>query len=160
VNDMHRLRGVLGTALTWAIVWLPVGVVMALMALNSRREVICLYCPPFWDWFPLFVFSWTLWGAVSGGVFAIVLMIAERRRSLAELSYTRTALWGALGSLSLPAALMVRDAIRSGVLIEGRLGVLSVVLTAGLGAACAAGTLRIARQSVIRESTMPSVLPS
>jgi hypothetical protein len=144
---MHRLRGVLGTALTWALVWLPVGVVMGLIALNARREVMCLYCPPFWDWFPLFVLSWTLWGAVSGGVFAIVLMIAERRRSLAELSFTRTALWGAVGSLSLPAALMVRDAIQSGVLIE-RLGVLPVVLTAGLGAACAAGTLRIARQSL------------
>lgn len=112
-----------------------------------RPDVLCLYCAPFWDWFPLFLLRWTLWGAVSGGVFAIVLMIAERRRSLAELSFTRTALWGALGSLSLPAAVMARDAIQSGVLIEGRLLLLPVMLTAGLGAACAAGTLRIARQS-------------
>ena len=147
---MHRLRGVLGTALTWALVWLPVGVVMALIAFSARRDVICLYCPPFWDWFPFLVLRWTLWGAVSGGVFAIVLMIAERRRSLAELSFTRTALWGAVGSLSLPAAFIVRDAIQAGALIEGRLAGLSVVLTAGLGAACAAGTLRIARQSPTR----------
>src|SRR5204863_9308503 len=107
----------------------------------------CRYGRPVWAWFQLLVFGWTLLGAVSGGVFAIVLMIAERRRSLAELSFTRTALWGAVGSLSLPAAFMVRDAIQSGVLIEGRLAGLSVVLTAGLGAACAPGTLRIARQS-------------
>lgn len=148
---MQRVRGVLGTALTWSVVWLPVGVVMALIALNAGGNVICLYCPPFWDWFPLFVLSWTMWGAVSGGVFAIVLMIAERRRCMAELSFTRTALWGAVGSLSLPAALMVRDAIHSGVLIEGRLVLLPVVLIAGLGAACAAGTLRIARQPSVQQ---------
>ncbi len=145
-----RLRGILGTALTWAVVWLPVGVVMALIALNARGDVICLYCPPFWEWFPPFLLSWTLWGAVSGAVFAIVLMIAERRRSLAELSFTRTALWGALGSLALPAALMARDGFVRGVLIEGGLMFLPLVLIAGLGAACAAGTLRVARQSLTR----------
>jgi len=89
---------------------------MALIALNARGDVICLYCPPFWDWFPLFVLSWTMWGAV--------------------------------GSLLLPGALTVRDALATGVLIEGRM-VFPLVLIVALGAACAAGTLRVARQSPI-----------
>jgi len=92
---------------------------------------------------------WILWGAVSGGIFAIVLMFAERRRSLLELATARVALWGAVGSLALPAALMVRDDFVRGVLIEGRLVFLPLALIAALGAACAAGTLRIARRSAV-----------
>src|SRR5213592_2756771 len=112
---MHRLRGVLGTAITWALIWLPIGVVTALL---PQRRVECIYCAPFWEWFPRFALMWILWGAVSGGIFAIVLMFAERRRSLLELATARVALWGAVGSLALPGALMVRDDFVRGVLIE------------------------------------------
>ena len=143
---MHRIRGVLGTALTWAIVWLLVGLGVVLFL----GEPNCLYCNPNWRWYV--VLFWTLWGAISGAGFAIVLMIAERRRTFADLTVARTTMWGAVGAAAVPGVAMIWDVVANGfdsdVLADLRFVLITLAISAALGAACAAGTLRIARQSL------------
>src|SRR4051812_7542547 len=47
--------------------------------------------------------NWTLVGALSGALFAVVLSLAERKRgSFAALSLPRMAAWGAVGGVGFP----------------------------------------------------------
>lgn len=144
---MHRIRGVLGTALTWAIVWLLVGLGVVLFL----REPNCLYCNPNWRLY--FVLFWTLWGGISGAGFAIVLMIAERRHTFADLTVARTARWGAVGAAAVPGVVMIWDVVASGfdssVLADVRFPLITLAISAALGAGCAAGTLRIAKRASV-----------
>ena len=139
---IRRLRGVLVTAFSWVVLWLPVGVLIGLVE-GTPPE--CLYCPP--NWFLLFLLAWSITAAVSGAAFSIVLMIAERRHSLAELSMARMASWGAIGAAVVPVVLMATDMIASGSdgVAWGRAATVTV-LAACLGAACASATLALARR--------------
>ena len=139
----RRLRGVLGTALIWALVWLPIGVVLLLW--RNSRDIECFYCPP-----ALSVLGiWTGWGAVSGAVFATVLMIAERRHALAELSIGRIAVWGALGALSAPLAITVAEVMQPGPYTDLTFTAGVLGLSALLGAGCASGTVALARRATL-----------
>jgi predicted lysophospholipase L1 biosynthesis ABC-type transport system permease subunit len=93
-----------------------------------------------------------LWGAISGAGFAIVLMIADRRRTFADLTVARTTMWGAVGAAAVPGVAMIWDVVANGfdsdVLADVRFVLITLAISAALGAACAAGTLRIARQSL------------
>jgi hypothetical protein len=140
---VRRLRGVLVAALIWAIVWLPLG--LALPWLRRRPPDQCVYCPP--GFVIRFLTLWTLWGALSGAIFAVVLAIAERRHTLAELSFARVAVWGAIGSLALPAALTILDVVRATFPSERRFVLIALGIAAALGAGCAAGTLALARRA-------------
>jgi hypothetical protein len=99
---------------------------------------------------------YALWGAISGAVFALALVAAERKRSVAELSMLRVAIWGALGALGLPAGYSVFILMTSSVtpLISfAFLGVVSSVL----GAGSAVLTLALARRSRLRINDGESV---
>jgi hypothetical protein len=119
---MRRLRGVLasivGGALTGAVGGALLGALMQALAQPGEITVI-----PALPGGALTVFG--LWaaavGAVSGGVFATLLMIAERGRGIQDLRGYRVAGWSALAT----AACM-------------RLGGASPTLI-GMGAAFAAG---------------------
>ena len=94
------LRGALGIGVTWAALWMLIGVVL-------------------WGGFKLFqpgdidpgeglshvLPILGLVGLLSGVGFATVLSLTERRRKLRELSLVRVALWGALGSAAIPLVL-------------------------------------------------------
>ncbi len=144
---MHRLRGILGTAITWAIVWLPVGLVVALFLTGPD----CLYCNPNWRLY--FVLFGALWGGVSGAAFAVVLMLTERRRTFADLTLARTAMWGAVGAAAVPGVLMIwgllRYGTRSSLVTDVQFTAITLTICAALGAACAAATLRIARRASV-----------
>lgn len=135
----RRLRGVLGTAFVWAMAWLPFALVV--MLLNDLSEP--------YDRLPAtaLMMEWIVWGGFSGAVFALLLMWAERRRTLAQLSAWRVALWGACGAALGPAALMVVAAFTPSDF--GWIGVATIVVgtSAALGAACASGTLLLARKA-------------
>lgn len=141
---LRRLRGVASTALFWAIAWLPFGVALVTLWLGPRRSE----APPAFSWRSLAtaVLVWCTWGAISGGVFAVALAVAERKRSLADLSMLRTTLWGGFGSGSAPAVVMTVAYFRTGprVILPY---VLFVAATASLGAAMAAGSLALARRA-------------
>ena len=130
-------------ALIWAIVWIPLGLVLPW--LRRRPPDQCVYCPP--GFVIRFLTLWTLWGALSGAIFAVVLAIAERRHTLAELSFARVAVWGAMGSLALPAALTILDVVRATSPSEWRFVFIALGIAAALGAGCAAGTLALARRA-------------
>ena len=95
-----------------------------------------------------FLTIWTLWGALSGAIFAVVLAIADRRHTLAELSLVRVAVWGAIGSLALPAAFTIVDVMRTTFPYPQWQFVLTALgIAAAQGAGCAAGMLALARRA-------------
>lgn len=145
---VRRLRGVLFTALTWAVGWTPFGIAWAAYAwyFLGHHLPAGTSRPPT-GFLAALVLAWATFGAVSGAVFATALTLAERRRSLDELSVWRTALWGALGALALPVALMSL-AVKEGGLVALPLApvLVTVGVSAALGAGSAAGTLALARR--------------
>ena len=80
---LKRLRGIIGTGLTWALGWAGLfGVAGAIFGAYS---------------IPRLAFIGGFMGLIVGGAFAVILSITERRHSLEDLSLWRTALWGGLG---------------------------------------------------------------
>lgn len=120
----------IGIGLTWAVayaaVFLTLGVVISIIDPDSidPGESVGLV---------------TLIGAtvgfVSGCISGLVLAAAERNKTLADLSIARMALWGALSAAVWPFITPVDN--------------MMVVILAPLGAACAAGTLAIARRAAL-----------
>lgn len=99
----RRLRGVIGTTLTWgalgAVLGLPVYVaVMRPWPLGAIR----------WERFLTTLVTWegaaVLWGLACGLSFAFALLAIERRRQR-QLTPLRVATWGALAGGWFPAAL-------------------------------------------------------
>jgi hypothetical protein len=81
---------------------------------------------------------------VSGVAFAIILSVAEDRRTIRELSLWRVTLWGVLGAAAFPLLTPMNDAL---------------LLTAcALGAACAAACVAIARTSERHDSKFLTVI--
>lgn len=143
-----RLRGTLGTGLTWAIAWavggLAIGVSSVLFPFLPWERFFAVFDAPL----PALAIP----GFVGGLLFSVVLRIAARRTRFADLSLPRFALWGALGGLLLtgvPLALIGLDVLAGADASVGALarlaGVLALPFTA-LGAASAAGSLAIARR--------------
>ena len=137
----RRARGVVTTALLWAAAWGLVGLALggllwAFTGPHPSRGALVLVTARWWA---------TL-GAVAGAAFALALSAAERRaRSLDALSAGRVARWGALGGAALPLLLLpLFWAAHRGAL---GVGVSLVPLCSALGAASAAGSLRIARRA-------------
>lgn len=145
---MRRLRAALAIALLWALAWFPAGLALALYASGQPPQPSDVISRPVS--LPQFLTVWTTWGAISGGVFALILGFTERRRTIEDLSIARTALWGSLGAVSLPAFLIVVDLIRTPAGLRGYgwgLPLLILAVSATMGACCAAGTLAVARRS-------------
>lgn len=134
-------------AVVWAVAWLPVGLGLALYAAQRSPQPYDILARPVPV--PLFAGVWSAWGAVSGAMFALVLRIAERRRTVETLSAARLAVWGAIGAASLPSILLAVDYARVDPGLRGygwEFAFAVVVVSAGVGAACAAATLALARR--------------
>jgi hypothetical protein len=144
---LRQLRAALSIGIIWALVWLPIGAAVALYAASEPPRPSDLLHRPV-D-FGVFLSVWTVWGGLSGTGFSLILAATERRRRLADLSRARTALWGGLGSMSVPAVLTALDWARGSLassLYDWRPPVVSLLASAALGAACAAATLAFARR--------------
>ena len=139
---LRRLRAVVTIALLWALFWLPIGLVLESLRDNATFDVVP---PPLWWRVALF----TTWGAINGSFFAIVLAVAERSRTLAELSQARVATWGAIGSLFLPATFVSIGMYqsRSVELNDWVFALVLLAICAVLGAGCAATTIVLARRA-------------
>ena len=148
VVRLRRLRAALSIAVIWALVWLPIGLALALYADSRPPQPSDVISRPVS--IPFFVTAWTAWGALSGAAFTLVLGFAERRQTIENLSIARTAVWGALGAVALPLILIAIDVIRTPVGLLGyswRFPLLVLSVSATLGAGCAAATLALGRRS-------------
>ena len=80
---LRRVRGSVVMGLTWAVVWMPVALLISMIVDpdGSMDE----------PW----ILSGAYPGFLSAVVFSMVIWIAERRRRFDELSLTRVSAWGA-----------------------------------------------------------------
>ena len=142
---LRRIRGVLGTALTWAAAWFgagmiflsgllvfgvaPVGIGLAAVVADSVLLAVA--------------------GFIGGGIFSTVLGITEGRRRFDEMSLPRFAGWGAVGGLLLSALVLSTGGSGGTFPILGQVILGSVVTL--LSAGSAAGSLALARRAEDRE---------
>jgi hypothetical protein len=94
---MTRLRGAVGTGLTWAVGWAIAGVLIGVTSLLLPGRP----WGPFFEVFDAPLPALAIPGFVGGALFSVVLGIAGRRRRFHELSLPRFAAWGALGGVLL-----------------------------------------------------------
>jgi len=151
---LRRLRGVLVAALVWAVLWLPLGVAVGVLRyLNSPPfDLISDEAPERLPALPIIATTagqWSLWGAVVGIVFALVLLGAERTRTIEDLSPWRMASWGGLAAIALPLILVLIDAVRYTNTSIGWQFVTILAVTGAFGAACSAGMLGMARRASV-----------
>jgi hypothetical protein len=128
---LRRIRGAIGMGVTWAAALSVVGFVPRwVFGFNADLP------------FPL------LFGAlgfIAGVIFSGLLVLTEGRRRFDEMSLPRFGGWGATGGLLL-SALFVRGAA----LGWGEMLAISATFAVA-SAACAAGSLAVARRAVGRE---------
>lgn len=129
---LRRLRGILGTGLTWAVGW--AGVTVALSLIGGV---------PFPFLFRV-VLSGAAQGFIAGGVFATILSVAERRHTLEDLSLRRVALWGGIGGACL--FVPIYPMLMSAGIPLFRLA-LPLAINALMGAGFASGSVALARRA-------------
>ena len=128
---LKRVRGVLGTAFTWAIGWVGLGAGIGALAGFPLSYLLRM------------ALNSSVAGFIAGASFAVILSFAERNHTLEDLSLRRVALWGAVGGLILSVIPMA-----FGVPVPYLLGPL--VINSGIGAAMASGSVVLARRDVNR----------
>lgn len=125
-----RLRGVLGTAVAWGAAWFGAASLYFTVKTMGAAPV------------GMILFSSAGVGAagfIAGTGFAVVLMVAERRHRVEELSPARCGVWGFLGSVAAGTPFLLELPLPSLAIALGLVGV--------LGAASSAGTIALARAS-------------
>jgi hypothetical protein len=147
---MRLLRGILGTALLWAVTWGVIGILIItglLVATDIGGTPSVDYLELLTRVVAAFGAFFGALGGVTGGIFAGLVAFAERRRSFADLSIGRLAAWGTVAGVAIPGVLMAL----SPPIDESPIPVFA--LTAALGASCAVGTLLLARRAPAIEAS-------
>ena len=88
---LRRIRGIIGTGLTWAAAWIGLGAVLGALAGYPLTYLFRI------------AMSNSVGGFIAGASFAAILSVTERKRTLADLSLKRVALWGAVGGFVVTA---------------------------------------------------------
>jgi hypothetical protein len=129
---LRRLRAMLGMAAIWGVIWGLVGGFVMEAIVDPHGRIGDMW-PPFF----------AMLGFAGGGLFSLMLMLAEGRRRFDELSLPRFTGLGALGGLLMGgyAALQLNDTVP--------FWVRAVVLTSPpiLCAASAYSSLKLARMA-------------
>ncbi len=123
---LRRLRGAVGIGIAWGLAWLAAGLVLLAIVGLDAADVP----------FPLF---FAFLGFVAGVIFSGILGLAERHRSFDQMSLPRFAGWGAVGGVLLSGVMALVVGVES-------LPVLGPLFAAS-GAACASGSLALARRA-------------
>ena len=143
----RRLRGVIGTALTWGTGWAVIGLGVAglqAVALRASGVRVPMQLERF---IALVTIRWAVSGVVAGTLFALALWYVGRRLgSLAALSPRRAAVAGALAGVALPLVVAPLLVV-SGVAVPLTVLLPFVVTGAAFGAGTAAGTVALARRA-------------
>jgi hypothetical protein len=125
---LRRLRGLIGTGLTWAVGWAGLyGATLLVMRILGAEAI--------WD--PSLVFRVVLnvgtLGFIAGASFGVILSLLERHKRLEDLTFKRLALWGSLAGLVIVAML-------------GAAFLAPVIIFTLLGIGSATGTLALAKR--------------
>ena len=134
-NWARRIRAAIGMGLTWGAAWFGAGILLARVpGVHSDLPFALLFAPL---------------GFVTGILFSGILVGIEGRRGFERTSLSRFAVWGAASGLLLSGLFVAGAALRGG-------GLWGELLTFGpplvmAGAACAAGSLAVARRAERRE---------
>ena len=130
----RRLKGALGTALTWGVAWSLTGMLLGTTGFLGDLRLVE---------YAVFGGVFAVLGFLGGGIFSTVLALTEGRRRFDQLSLPRFALWGALGGalMSLSMAALGESAALFN----------TVSFFAVLGAASSAGSLVLARRAEDQE---------
>jgi hypothetical protein len=129
-KSLRRIRGVVGMGLTWAAAWGAAGLVPR-WVFGFNTDVP----------FPI-VFG--ILGFVAGVIFSALLVLAEGRRTVDQMSLPRFAAWGAVGGILL-------SGIFTRVASLGFAEVLAIAPTFAVASAiCASGSLLLARRAEMR----------
>ena len=144
---LRKLRGALGTALTWAVGWAVGGFALATLLYMTTDAIVVL--GPFWEVAPGVAFRFGLYGLMGGALFAGALSIIHGRRTLGELKPAWVGLWGGLAGVLVSIGVL-GVLVASGLAIPWSLpmfGGLALVASfyGGLGAATAVGTIMLAQ---------------
>jgi hypothetical protein len=139
---LRRIRGAIGTGLTWAAAWFGAGMIMLLGLLlvtgSTGADVP----------YPL---GFGAFGFVAGVTFSGVLGLVDGRRRFDQMSLLRFAGWGAAGGFLLSAIFVLAVALAEDSAFLWNLVVLGPVFAVA-GAGSAAGSLALARRAEDRES--------
>ena len=123
----RRIRGAIGMGLTWAVTWSIAGLIPRwILGFNPDAP------------FPI-IFG--VLGFLAGVTFSALLLFAERRRNLDQVSLPRFATWGAVGGILLSAIFVKVASLGWGDAIA------VAPLFALASAACASGSLALARRA-------------
>ncbi len=145
---LRRIRAVVITGLLWGLVWLPVGAAVGFVQYQRGGLIDVLSPPPgiMLRVIAQFTLQWGFLGFINGALFAVLLAIAERGRTLATLSVRRVAFWGALGTLVLPAVVLLIALVLfgpSGLFVK----LVPMVSVLALGAASGTAMFLVARRA-------------
>jgi hypothetical protein len=131
----RRIRAAIGMGLAWGAAWFGAGTLLARV-------------PGFYSDLP-FALMFAPLGFVSGIIFSGILVAIEGRRSFDRMSLSRFAGWGAVSGLLLSGVAVVGAALRGDTLWREFLAFGPMLAVAS--AACAAGSLALARRAERRE---------
>ena len=107
MSVMRRIRGLVGTALTWGGLGVLVGV-GAFAAVFRPWPLNAHTWPRAVELFTKWEAAAFAWGVASGLAFGLVILALERTRRWAQLSPARLTAWGALAGGLFPALLSLR----------------------------------------------------
>ena len=128
---LRRIRGAIGTGITWGIAWSAVGLVpRLLLGFNPDAP------------FPI-IFG--ALGFTAGVAFSGILALTEGRRRFDQMSIPRFAGWGAAGGLLLSGLFAKLASLSWGDIL------MIAPAFAAASAVCACGSLALARRATRRE---------
>jgi hypothetical protein len=135
---LRRIRAAVTMGLLWAVPWAIVAVLIGwVVDPNEAMDEM---------WWVIGAYP----GFLGGVLFSIVLSIAERHRSLGELSLRRFAAWGAAAGLVI-GVLPFMLGTPSAAIDVARLATVVIGSFTLMSAASAAGSLALARRGEARE---------
>ncbi len=139
---LKRIRGALGLGLTWAVGWSVVGAMLRIVAGVITGGPIAAASGSLVAGLAVASAVFGVMGFIGGTAFSVVLGIAERRRTFAEMSLPRFAGWGAVGGLVLILPFVLIGWAPVTLETASIIGVLAL-----LGAGSASGSLALARRA-------------
>jgi multisubunit Na+/H+ antiporter MnhB subunit len=138
---LRRLRGIVGTGVTWAAGWGALSGGM-FAVLGSPLGVVLEGAA-----------GGAFLGGFAGASFAVILSLAEGRRTLRELSLRRVAAWGGIGGMALLLAvspLAMARMLAAGIPLSAMLSFIVPLGISGiLGAGFATGSVALAKREEV-----------